>query len=132
MAEEQKDTARGPQTAGHKSKASLFPETGTPTTPGGGPAPTAPTRRMDEPALGPAGGGASNTKTPDELGERAGHAASDPTVTQGTSSSGNVVETGRDFTHEPVAHRQHVEQGEAGSAAANESDARARDLEQGR
>ncbi len=132
MAEEQKDTARGPQTAGNKSKASLFPETGTPTTPGGGPAPTAPTRRMDEPALGPAGGGASNTKTPDELGERAGHATPEPTVTQGTSSSGNVVEADHDFTHEPVAHRQHAEQGENGPAAANETDACARGLDQGR
>jgi hypothetical protein len=109
MAEEQKDTARTLQTAGQKSTLSQASETGTPTTPGGGPEPTAPTRRMNEPASGPAGSVASAAKTWRELGTSTDHATSQPAVTQGTSSSGNVVEADHDFTHEPLAHRQQIE-----------------------
>lgn len=46
-------TAQAISELGPERRLRLLPETGTPITPGGGPAPEAPTRRVSEAAAGP-------------------------------------------------------------------------------
>ncbi|MGI8970163.1 MAG: hypothetical protein ACR2HB_05585 [Dehalococcoidia bacterium] len=113
MAEEHEDSSQINSAAGQKSTHSQVSQTGTPTTPGGGPEPTAPTRRLNEPSVGPAGDVMAAANNQAARVEREDEAADHPQVPSTTSGSGNVVETDQEFTDDPVGHRQHVERGEA-------------------
>ena len=120
MAEEKNDTTQAPPTAGPASRLNIAPETGTPTTPGGGPTPTAPTHRVSEPGPGPAGDITAAVAAREKHGTATEEEGSAPPPSQGTSTSGHVVGSERAFIDEPVAHRQEAEQGERAAKAGSE------------
>ena len=115
MAEDNKGTAKAREPGEQQRTLMRAPETGTPTTPGAGPAPDAVHPALTEPSLGPAAG--ATTPAMAQAGSAAAvqHATPEPAPARGRSSSGHVVEAEDAFTDEAVAHRQEVEQGERGA-----------------
>lgn len=112
MPEKNKDTARTLNDAGQKSKFAQVEQGATPTTPGGGPTPDAPTRRLNEPSVGPAGSIAAMNRAQQEQGSSTGHRTDEQKYRQGASSAGDVAARDASFDSAPLSNRQEVEEGE--------------------
>lgn len=89
------------------NRPSQAPETGTPATPGGGPEPDSPTRRTNEPGVGPAAGVVRKAKDDGKSTEQ----AMSEHEGRGVNTAGNVTPVGEAFSDAPQAHRQEVEEG---------------------